>query len=217
MAASRDQLLPYVPRLVLAWDDVPGTGLHRRFDASMAFVDISGFTAMSERLARLGREGAEEVSEIVNATFARLLAVAYANGGSLRKFGGDALLLLFDGPEHPGRAAHAAAGMRRELRQIGRVRTSAGITTLKMHVGVHSGAFDFFLLGPHHRELVVAGPGATTTVEMESTAVAGEIMVSEATAAKLPSSVLGERRDGGRLLVRMPPAPLVNVETTVPP
>lgn len=216
MAASREQLLPYVPRLVLGWDAASKGTLHRQIYASMAFVDISGFTAMSERLARLGREGAEEVSEIVNAIFARLLAVAYANGGSLLKFGGDALLLLFDGPEHPGRAAHAAAGMRRELRQIGRVRTSAGSTTLKMHVGVHSGTFDFFLLGPVYRELVVAGPEATTTVQMESTAVAGEIMVSDATAAHLPPSVLGEPREGGRLLVRTPPAPLVNVDTTVP-
>jgi len=182
----------------------------------MAFVDISGFTAMSERLAGLGKEGAEEVSDIINGIFARLLAVAYANGGSLLKFGGDALLLFFDGPEHAGRAAHAAAGMRRELRQIGRVKTSAGATTLKMHVGVHSGGFDFFLLGSVHRELVVAGPSATKTVEMESSAVAGEIMVSDATAARLPAAVLGERRDGGRLLVRMPPAPLAGLDTMVP-
>lgn len=216
MRAAREELLSHVPRLVLDWEGAEERNAYRRLDGSMAFVDISGFTAMSERLARLGREGAEEVSEIVNAIFARLLAVAYANGGSLLKFGGDALLLFFEGPEHAGRAAHAAAGMRRELRHIGRVKTSAGATTLKMHVGVHSGAFDLFLLGPVHRELVVAGPSATKTVEMESSAVAGEIMVSDATAAWLPSSVLGERRDGGRLLVRTPPAPLVNVDTMIP-
>jgi class 3 adenylate cyclase/tetratricopeptide (TPR) repeat protein len=216
MSAVREELLSHVPRLVLGWGDAGEGNAHRRLEGSMAFVDISGFTAMSERLARLGREGAEEVSDIVNAIFARLLAVAYANGGALLKFGGDALLLFFEGPEHAGRAAHAAAGMRRELRQIGRVKTSAGATTLKMHVGVHSGAFDFFLLGPVHRELVVAGPAATKTVEMESSAVAGEIMVSDATADGLPPSVLGERRDGGRLLVRMPPAPLVSVDITVP-
>jgi class 3 adenylate cyclase/tetratricopeptide (TPR) repeat protein len=216
MRAVREELLSHVPRLVLGWEGALEGNLYRRLDGSMAFVDISGFTAMSERLAGLGKEGAEEVSDIVNAIFARLLAVAYANGGSLLKFGGDALLLFFEGPEHAGRAAHAAAGMRRELRHIGRVKTSAGATTLKMHVGVHSGAFDFFLVGPVHRELVVAGPSATKTVEMESSAVAGEIMVSDATAAWLPSSVLGERRDGGRLLVRMPPAPLINVDTMIP-
>ena len=182
----------------------------------MAFVDISGFTAMAERLAKLGREGAEEVSDIINSVFARLLAVAYENGGSLLKFGGDALLLFFDGPKHAGRACHAAAWMRRRLREIGRVRTSAGLATLRMHVGIHSGEFDFFVLGQIHRELVVTGPAASVTVAMESTAVAGEILVSEATAGQLPSGVLGAAKGGGRLLVRTPPPPLVASEVAVP-
>ena len=66
----------------------------------MAFVDVSGFTAMSERLAPKGRLGAEEVTDVMSATFARLLGVAYENGGGLVKLGGDALLLFFDGDEH---------------------------------------------------------------------------------------------------------------------
>jgi len=214
--SASDLLLPHVPRLVLGWEGAEGGTFHRRLDGSMAFVDISGFTAMSERLARLGREGAEEVSDIINSIFTRLLAVAYGNGASLLKFGGDALLLFFEGSEHAGRAAHAAGGMRRELRDIGRIQTSSGATTLKMHVGVHSGDFDFFVLGNVHRELVVAGPSATMTVQMESAAVAGQIMVSDATAAFLPASVLGDARDGGRLLVRMPPVPLAKVDTLVP-
>ena len=49
----------------------------------MAFVDVSGFTSLSERLATKGRAGAEEVTEVMNATFARLLDVAYAYGGGL--------------------------------------------------------------------------------------------------------------------------------------
>lgn len=182
----------------------------------MAFVDISGFTSMSERLARLGKEGAEEVAEIINSIFERLLAVAYENGGSLLKFSGDALLLFFEGDQHALRAAHAAAWMRRRLREIGRIRTSAGLARLKMHVGLHSGGFDFFVLGDVHRELIVTGPAATTTVTMESSALAGEILVSEATASFLPPDVLGNARDGGRLLVRTPPPPLVSVQARTP-
>lgn len=109
-SSASDLLLPHVPRLVLGWEGADRGTFHRRLDGSMAFVDISGFTAMSERLARLGREGAEEVSDIINSIFTRLLAVAYGNGASLLKFGGDALLLFFEGSEHAGRAAHAAGG-----------------------------------------------------------------------------------------------------------
>ena len=49
----------------------------------MAFVDISGFTAMSEKLAGEGKAGAEQVTDVMNATFEALLAVGYAYGGGL--------------------------------------------------------------------------------------------------------------------------------------
>ena len=48
----------------------------------------------------------------MNRTFERLLDVAYAFGGGLLKFGGDALLLFFTGEDHAARACDAAYGMR---------------------------------------------------------------------------------------------------------
>ena len=86
---------------------------------------------MSERLSRGGKVGAEEVTGVLGAVFNRLLSLAYAEGGSLLKFGGDALLLFFSGDEHPLRAVRAAAGMRRELHQIGAIDTSAGPVRLR--------------------------------------------------------------------------------------
>ena len=43
-----------------------------------AFVDISGFTKLSERLARKGREGAEQITEAIGGSFESILEVAYA-------------------------------------------------------------------------------------------------------------------------------------------
>ena len=200
-----DELVPFVPRLTLEWLRDEPERLAHELDATLAFVDISGFTAMSEQLANLGKAGAEEVNDVMNATFAALLDVAYAEGGGLLKFGGDALLLLSDGPEHASRAARACFGMRRVLRTIGRPRTSAGAVQLRMHAGLHSGLFHFFLVGEEHRELLVTGPAATRTVEMEATSEAGEIVVSSATAALLPDEVLGDAKGDGRLLVAEPP------------
>ena len=171
----------------------------------MAFVDVSGFTAMSERLAPKGRLGAEEVTDVMSATFGRLLAVAYGLGGGLVKLGGDALLLFFDGDDHAARACAAAWGMRDSLAALGPLQTSVGPVELKMHVGIHSGDFDFFLVGTRHRELIVAGPDAAVTVEMEDTAEAGEIAVSDATAAQIETSCLGDRKGAGNLLA-WPPA-----------
>jgi hypothetical protein len=76
-----------------------------------------------------------------------------------------------------------------------------------MHVGIHSGAFLFVIAGSDHRELIVAGPAATRTVEMETLGTAGEIVVSDATASALPVGVLGAARRNGFLLVAGPPAP----------
>ena len=190
----------YLPRLVLQWDSDAPDSLHRQIDGTMVFVDISGFTAMSERLARFGKVGAEEVTEVLGECFKGLLAVAYPLGGRLVKFGGDALLLLFDEEGHQRRAVNAAVGMQQAIRTLGRVRTSAGIMKLRMSIGAHSGSFHFFLVGDSHRELILTGPAATETVEMEAAAEATEIVISPATASALPKESIGAPKGPGFLV-----------------
>jgi class 3 adenylate cyclase/tetratricopeptide (TPR) repeat protein len=214
--APRANLSTFVPRLTAEWlRDDPGR-LWQEVEGTLAFVDISGFTAMSERLSRAGKAGAEEVTDVMNATFAALLDVAYAEGGGLLKFGGDALLLLYSGEDHARCASRAAYRMRRVLRAVGRPRTSAGAVHLRMHAGIHSGQFHFFLLGESHRELLITGPGATRTVEMEAASEAGEIVLSPETAAVLPAAAVGKEKGPGLLLQGDPegtatPAPLPEV------
>lgn len=220
------ELVSFVPRLTIDWLRNTPDELWREVDGTVAFIDISGFTAMSEKLSSQGRAGAEEVTEVMNATFAALLAVAYAQGGGLLKFGGDALLLLYEGDEHASRAARAAFEMRRTLRAIGRPRTSAGAVQLKMHAGLHSGTFQFFLVGESHRELLITGPSASATVTMEAESEAGEILLSAGTAALVEPDALGDAKEGGTLLRAAPgvrgavePLPAVEgvpVEVAVP-
>jgi class 3 adenylate cyclase/tetratricopeptide (TPR) repeat protein len=205
-SAPRADLATFVPRLTVEWLRDHPERLWQEVEGTLAFVDISGFTAMSERLSRIGKAGAEEVTDVMNATFAALLDVAYAEGGGLLKFGGDALLLLYSGEDHAGCAARAAYRMRRVLRAVGRPRTSAGAVHLRMHAGIHSGTFQFFLVGDSHRELLVTGPAATRTVEMESASEAGEILLSPDTAAAVSSGVLGEPKGPGLLLQSEPQA-----------
>ncbi|HJS26949.1 MAG TPA: adenylate/guanylate cyclase domain-containing protein, partial [Actinomycetota bacterium] len=197
---SAEVLGPYVPRIVIRWMAEQPHVTFRTAEGSMLFVDISGFTKMSERLARHGKVGAEEVTDVLGAIFARLLAVAYGEDGSLLKFGGDALLLWFSGENHAARAAWSAHNMRATLRSIGRLETTAGKVVLRMSSGMHSGSFHFFLVGNSHRELIVTGPAASRTVEMEGTATAGEILLSRDTASALPAKVLGQPKGDGVLL-----------------
>ena len=113
---------PYVPNLATTWLREQPSALWREVHGSLAFVDISGFTQLTERLAREGKVGAEEMSDILERDLrgpARRSRTAMA--ASLVKWGGDAVLLLFEGTEHAARAARAAHRMRARLRRIGRV------------------------------------------------------------------------------------------------
>lgn len=206
---TTDRHAPFVPVVVRTWGE---SERHRRVEGSLVFIDVSGFTALSERLAEKGRIGAEEVAGVLNSTFTELLTIASSLGGDLLKFGGDALLLLFTGPDHPARAASAAYSMRSRLRTVGHVDTPAGKVRLGMSVGVHSGDIDLFVVGDLHRELIVTGSGASTVVEMEGTAERGEILVSAGTAAALEDRVLGDPKGNGRLLARSPHIDAVSMD-----
>ena len=104
--------------------------------------------------------------------------------------------------------------MREALRLIGRVPTSSGPVVLRMSVGIHSGDFDFFLVGnPEiHRELLISGPDASITAETESAAAAGQIGLSATTAGLLDPRVLGPALSWGRLLRFAPDVDPVPVE-----
>ena len=175
---QRDVLRPYVPSVVADWMQEAPQETYRAVDGTLAMVDISGFTKLTERLARAGKVGAEEMSDLLSAVFTDLLTAAYDYGGRLLKWGGDAVLLLFEDDGHPERACRGSYEMRRALRRFGEVRASAGVARLRLSIGLHTGTATFFLVGARHRELVVTGPAATTTVAMEAAAAAGEVALS---------------------------------------
>ena len=124
----------HVPPIALAWDDETPGELWRVVDGTLVFADVSGFTALTEKLSRRGRIGAEEIVETLNRVFGPMLRIAGTRGGELLKFGGDALLFLFR-----GRGPHRA-GVRRRGRDAhgaapGRGRAHVGRAALAEDVG----------------------------------------------------------------------------------
>ena len=102
---AADPAAPFAPRLVGEWLADRPEQRHRRMPGTMVFADISGFTRLTERLARRGRVGAELLSDTLDLTFATVLAPAFADGADLLKWGGDAVLLFVRGDGHEARAA----------------------------------------------------------------------------------------------------------------
>ena len=199
-------LKPYVPRLVRAWSEEATAGPRARvLDGSLVSVDISGFTALAERLAVNGRAGAEELVGRISSVFAELIDVTERHGGDVLKFRGDALLLFFPGERHPERASGAASDMQWTIEVIGTAESSVGPVSLGMSAGVHSGECHFFLTEVPHRELMICGPAATRVFELENLADSGEIVVSAETAGRVDPSWLGDHRDGARLMKRLDP------------
>ena len=197
-------MIPYVPRLTLEWLAEQPDDAYRRLQGTVVFADLSGFTAMSERLAALGREGAERLAEVIDTTFASLLTGVYAEGGQLIAFGGDAMLLLFSGARPCRARCPRRRALRHSLRSIGRHETPRGTVQLRVSIGVHTGEIAALLVGSSHRQLLLAGSGISAVVDAEHTANAGQIIVTDAVAQKLPSRCIGAAAGNGWRLARAP-------------
>jgi len=192
-------LARYVPRISAEWG-LATSELWQEIDGTLCYIDLSGFTALSEKLARKGQIGAEELTDALNHVFSEMMAVAYDRGGHLLKFGGDALLLIFTGGDHATQAVSAVVEIKEVLRDARKVETSAGRLNLKMSVGLHSGNVHLFRVGESHKELVLTGPAASMTTEMEEMAVAGEVLISSAMKDAIPGDGLLKAKGSGWLL-----------------
>ena len=191
---------PYLPRLVRDWAARTPAEPWRELDGSLVSVDLSGFTALAERLQAKGRAGAEELVLAISGVFEGLIGIANRRGGDVLKFRGDALLILFSGDAHAERACRAASEMQWFIERTGETMSSVGEVKLRMATGIYSGTCHFFLVESSHRELMVAGPAATATIRLEDEADAGEVLVSPATAAAVGPEWLAGERGGAALL-----------------
>ncbi len=151
--------------------------------------DITGFTAMSESLSQLGKEGAELMAGVLNRFFDRLLEVADRWGGVQMKFGGDALLLFFADREHAARAAACGFEMQAAMADFRLVSVGGQEYRLRMRIGIHSGRFFSASVGQPEGVLhyLLLGPDVSRATMVEAAAQPGQVVASAETAALLSS------------------------------
>jgi class 3 adenylate cyclase/tetratricopeptide (TPR) repeat protein len=185
LSSLRDVLSTYLPRYLVEQigEDPRPDQLRASFkQGSALFADVSGFTAMSEKLSVLGKEGAEEITGIVNDYFETMLDISDRYGGDLLKFGGDALLIFFEGPEGPARAITVATAMQESMSKYSKVMTSQGTFPLRMSIGIGSGQFFLTNLGSiEEMNYAVMGNALSNMAHAEEVATAGEIIVDRTT------------------------------------
>jgi class 3 adenylate cyclase len=108
-------LPPSVADLILAAGDETALKSYRR-DVTLVFCDLRGFTAFAETAEP------EEVMSVLGAYHERLGALIFKHGGTLERFVGDGLVILFNAPlpcsEPQARAVRMAVEMREAVSEL---------------------------------------------------------------------------------------------------
>lgn len=173
----------------------------------MALIaDLSGFTALAEMLAHAlsPARGAEELTAALNRVFTPLIAAIHRHGGSVVKFGGDALIVWFPRPPRARRRSVArralacAARLQAIMAAAGQVSTSAGGHTLSMKIGMAYGPALRVRLGDptHGYEDVLGGATLDRMAEAEHQASPGEIILDPMGLGRAELPPARERRAG---------------------
>jgi class 3 adenylate cyclase/tetratricopeptide (TPR) repeat protein len=160
--------------------DDPSTGSResQRRQATVFFADISGFTAMSERL------DPEDVTDIMNGCFAMVERIVHEHGGQVDKYIGDAVMALFGASQALENAARravlASMEIRSGLEQFNRERDLP--VPLQVHIGVNSGLVIAGEVGGQvKREFTVMGDTVNLAARLEDASEKGQIFVGPST------------------------------------
>ncbi len=161
------QYSAYVPRLVLKDLCARKQGLEfeSQFDTALLFADISGFTALTERLAEQGPGGMEQLTQILNAYFGRLISTINSHGGDIIKFAGDAMLAVWPAVDGAALAECQRAALQCGLAAHAALRDfkAPDGTKLALKIAVSSGPLRSYHIGGKlgRREFTVTGPALT--------------------------------------------------------
>ena len=166
LAALRQQLLQLESPPADAASD------EERKIVTVLFVDVSGFTALSEKL------DPEEVRGLINTCFEYLVPVVQKYEGTIDKFIGDEIMALFGAPiaheNDPERALGAALELMDAIACFNRDRG----TDLNLHMGVNTGPVIAGKVGSQdRREYSVMGDTVNLAARLEDASTDGQIYV----------------------------------------
>jgi len=146
--------------------------------ATVIFADISGFTAMSEKMHP------EEVTNIMNDCFQMMGDCIESNGGKIDKFIGDCVMVVFGVPESiekaPQKAVKTALEIRNRLYSFNKDRKLP--VYLDIHIGINSGVVLSGMVGAaQKKDYTVMGDTVNIASRLEDTAERGKILVGPIT------------------------------------
>jgi class 3 adenylate cyclase/tetratricopeptide (TPR) repeat protein len=150
-----------------------------RKQVTVLFADISGFTAISERL------DPEDVHRLMTRAFDLMLAEVHRYEGTVNQFLGDGIMALFGAPiaheDHAQRAVLAALGIRRALEALGaELRHERGIS-FRVRQGLNTGLVVVGSIGSDLRmDYTAVGDTTNVAARLQQAADPGGIVIAEA-------------------------------------
>lgn len=172
-----------------------------RRDLAVLFVDIRGFTPLSERM------DPGELVAVLNQFLHLTTTCIFGQNGTVDKFIGDATMALFNAPasmeDYVYHAVCAGLDMvSRSLELTARL-LEQGYAGIGFGVGVNCGEAIVGNVGTEHRmEYTAIGDTVNTAARLESQALAGEVLISQAVyeqvASRIECTYLGERKMKGK-------------------
>jgi adenylate cyclase len=161
-----------------------------RREVTLLFSDLAGFTSFSEKLPPDG------VAQVINAYLRAMTRVIMAEGGTVDKYIGDAVMAFWgaplDEPRHALRAVRAAIGMQKAMESLQPEYHAMGITNVSLRIGVNSGPAVIGNVGSEERmEYTALGDTVNLASRLEGVnkTYGTPILLSEATADGLQGEI----------------------------
>jgi class 3 adenylate cyclase len=146
---------------------------------TVLFADVTGSTELGERL------DPERFREVMDAYFDAMRGEIEAEGGTVEKFIGDAVMAAFGVPvaheDDPARALRAARRMLSRLDLVNADLAATHGVTLRIRIGVNTGEV-LATVDPRPGEPMVTGDAVNAAARLQSAAEPGEVVASERTA-----------------------------------
>ncbi|MFV9503840.1 MAG: adenylate/guanylate cyclase domain-containing protein [Oscillochloridaceae bacterium umkhey_bin13] len=190
-------------------------------EAVVLFADVSGFTPMSEALARLGQGGTEELTARINQHYALIIERVTAFGGEVAAFGGDALTAIF--PLHTelaaARALQCALDLHALIAPYAEMQTQAGRFQLAIKIGLAVGSVLTTVVGEPQQRLFTALAGAPVVqaASAERHAHSGEVVITPTLAARLPEVQIAKLRGSLHVVAGLATRPALAPLPPLPP
>jgi adenylate cyclase len=148
--------------------------------ATVMFVDIREFTAMSENIP------AADVLQMLNEYYEKIVDIVFTHEGTVDKFIGDAIMVIWGAPvshaDDPARAVRAAVHIHGELVAFNRQRAVDGKKEIKIGIGINTGNVVAGYIGSSQTmSYSVVGDTVNTASRLCAAARPGQIIISEAT------------------------------------